>query len=796
MNVKEVKGRVVGRGDIEANWNKATGFIPADKEIIIYKADDNHSTPRFKVGDGVTTVQALPFIANIESGFSKGAIQTIPREDRVTQAEGEDCLHFDNASLPETGLNSRVEFGAKGNNSAVLNGRAAALNKHSTAMGNSTVAKGEESLAQGYGSVAEGGASFAGGSRTYAKGDAAASLGTRTQALADSSFAGGVDTIAMYPYQTIIGMANGGYDEDGNVIYDAESLFEVGNGTYDEDGNLIARSTAFKVMRDGRAKVKNVWVSEDDDVITKGYFDYVLDQVGEAFDQLNNSTAILYSNGKIYSKGVATEAPFSITIGHKDYAEMSSYGGIAIGTLAKAIGDNSADTLGGKPYAMAIGYGAQVQGYRAIAIGHAANVTNTGAIALGADALAEGHHAVAIGIGAKSTEGCGTALGPAARTEFGVAIGHGTISKGVGSIAIGNSAKALEENAISIGYWTTANKNQIAIGHFNVGKNDTIFEIGNGTGGADFSNAFEVYKDGHVNAGRATLSTDNELTLITKGYLDSKNYVAWSDSNHNNINIGDDFSITDDYDEERIKITPTEVVLNSVENSAESAVVVNPNFVEVTSCDRINLELVGGGTAFVSLDNNSINLNADSDVYFGTDEVNMGGVLKIDLAGAMEITPDEITIAPGTALIYQGQDIDGRYLSYRNIPWSEFITKVINGGQNPPICNIEISGAYHTALFKDSNKKVWVDLDTFKSGSITINKSDCSTSLIEEANRIMGSTSWTAIYVALRGTYVQLELLGSSGTVIQDPQGSGSFMVFDPETSSDWDMPVISVGIY
>ena len=49
------------KGDIEANWNKAVGFVPFDKEIIIYKADAEHSVARFKIGDGKTVVQDLPF---------------------------------------------------------------------------------------------------------------------------------------------------------------------------------------------------------------------------------------------------------------------------------------------------------------------------------------------------------------------------------------------------------------------------------------------------------------------------------------------------------------------------------------------------------------------------------------------------------------------------------------------------------------------------------------------------------------------------------------------------------------
>lgn len=53
--------RFCPKGDIEANWNKAVGYVPLDKEIIIYKKDESHPAARFKVGDGKTVVQDLPF---------------------------------------------------------------------------------------------------------------------------------------------------------------------------------------------------------------------------------------------------------------------------------------------------------------------------------------------------------------------------------------------------------------------------------------------------------------------------------------------------------------------------------------------------------------------------------------------------------------------------------------------------------------------------------------------------------------------------------------------------------------
>jgi hypothetical protein len=61
-NTKKIKTRVTNKHDSEANWNLATNFIPLAGETIIYDADDNHSEPRVKIGDGKTVVSELDFI--------------------------------------------------------------------------------------------------------------------------------------------------------------------------------------------------------------------------------------------------------------------------------------------------------------------------------------------------------------------------------------------------------------------------------------------------------------------------------------------------------------------------------------------------------------------------------------------------------------------------------------------------------------------------------------------------------------------------------------------------------------
>lgn len=53
--------RIVNKHDTEANWLKATNFIPKQGELIVYDKDSTYSHERFKIGDGSTVVSALPF---------------------------------------------------------------------------------------------------------------------------------------------------------------------------------------------------------------------------------------------------------------------------------------------------------------------------------------------------------------------------------------------------------------------------------------------------------------------------------------------------------------------------------------------------------------------------------------------------------------------------------------------------------------------------------------------------------------------------------------------------------------
>lgn len=65
MADKKMKTRIINKHAVEADWLKATNFVPMQGEIIVYDVDDNYNYERMKIGDGVTLVSALPFVNDV-----------------------------------------------------------------------------------------------------------------------------------------------------------------------------------------------------------------------------------------------------------------------------------------------------------------------------------------------------------------------------------------------------------------------------------------------------------------------------------------------------------------------------------------------------------------------------------------------------------------------------------------------------------------------------------------------------------------------------------------------------------
>lgn len=70
-----MKERIQIKHDLEENWEKAINFVPLAGELIIYDGiieDGKYiKTPKFKLGDGKTKINDLPFFMQQDVQKSK-----------------------------------------------------------------------------------------------------------------------------------------------------------------------------------------------------------------------------------------------------------------------------------------------------------------------------------------------------------------------------------------------------------------------------------------------------------------------------------------------------------------------------------------------------------------------------------------------------------------------------------------------------------------------------------------------------------------------------------------------------
>ena len=101
-----------------------------------------------------------------------------------------------------------------------------------------------------------------------------------------------------------------------------------------------------------------------------------------------------------------------------------------------------------------------------------------------------------------------TASNAAAHAE-----GQDTTASGENSHSEGRGTRASGVYSHASGYYTTAgHRAQTVVGEYNDNKEDTFFEVGNGSA-AQKSNAFEVKKNGSIVVGGVTL-TPEQLTKL------------------------------------------------------------------------------------------------------------------------------------------------------------------------------------------------------------------------------------------------------------------------------------------
>lgn len=484
---------------------------------------------------------------NIENGSGEISIQQSPRPDKIHDINGKDCFTISAEMSDKAGISSEVEYGAVGNYTATLNGRSSAQAKHATAIGNSTVALGEESFAQGYQAIAKGGSSMAAGSNVYAAGEASVAHGSKTEALAEYTFAGGVHTVAGYPYQTVVGVAN--ENHHGNI-------FEVGCGLLEEDGSVAlnddgeeVRRNALSVVRDGRVKVYNGHYNlEANDVVDYYALTQVMNKVpsnlrngqrGEFSLQQQDSTAtgnydVVLGYTSRTENYTGSKEPGYNSNTERAVRFVAGMGNIASGPQSAVFGRDS-QALGIQ--AIAGGNTAEAKGDYSVAFGKDVHAQSQASIAMGIECISIDKGAVSLGDGAEANGHASVALGcaPKATSDFAVATGYYTIASGTGSFAGGVRSEASGAHACAIGTDLIAGQvYQAVFGCANKDEQDTIFIVGNGTPAINEadptrSNAFEIYKDGRAKV----YGTPKDSTDVLRK-IDLTNFAA-TDSEINAI---------------------------------------------------------------------------------------------------------------------------------------------------------------------------------------------------------------------------------------------------------------------
>ena len=67
--------RIVLTHDVEENWSKvADTFIPKAGEQIIYDPDVTSNHSRIKIGDGIRTLNKLPFVVQSDTYVTLGIV--------------------------------------------------------------------------------------------------------------------------------------------------------------------------------------------------------------------------------------------------------------------------------------------------------------------------------------------------------------------------------------------------------------------------------------------------------------------------------------------------------------------------------------------------------------------------------------------------------------------------------------------------------------------------------------------------------------------------------------------------
>jgi hypothetical protein len=374
---------------------------------------------------------------------------------------GKDPNNYGNIGLDATDLSSSTA-------ASITRG---ATGIQSTAMGENTTASGSNATAMGEFSTASGGNSVAMGFDTTASNFASTAIGRSTTASGSHSTAMGSFTTASGARSTSMGLdtdaesftstAMGRFNVGGGnatTWVETDPLFEIGNGPTSNN-----RTNALTVLKNGTITAPTFDISEITDakaLITKEYAD------------------ANYTNTGIAPTGLETLDEGNGVGRRLTLTNPGKYGNIGYRARDLSFSETVSETNG---------------------------ATGAYSFAVGAEVTASGNFSSAMG------------TNTIASGDYSTAMGSQTESSGFASFASGNFTKAESFASTSFGRYNIGGGDPILII-----STDPLFEIGNGTGNNNRSNAITVLRNGTITAPTFDISeiTDDKA-LITKEYADA-----------------------------------------------------------------------------------------------------------------------------------------------------------------------------------------------------------------------------------------------------------------------------------
>lgn len=122
-------------------------------------------------------------------------------------------------------------------------------------------------------------------------------------------------------------------------------------------------------------------------------------------------------------------------------------------------------------------------------------------------------------------------------------------ANGMNSFAVGRRAEANGFNSIAIGNGAVATqRGQVATGKFNIGKEDTVFEVGNGNG-SERANGFEVTEDGYIRLH----NSDTKMYISVEDGKPQLHYQKPADENETVVPLNSGGNETEFATDEQIK---------------------------------------------------------------------------------------------------------------------------------------------------------------------------------------------------------------------------------------------------